>query len=174
MNITSDIDDVALQIEKDLKVLGKDFVPRSRIVAMSRATKSAVSKWASAAAKTAKVPVKLVRRRAKAIEKPNGGYILRIGTLNVRGTGLQPKASKTGVRFSGGRHVKDAFLHPGRPPFRRKGKPRLPVQVPVFEVESQIQTSASVGIARLNEQFPKEFWRKLELELRKLEARRRR
>lgn len=174
--VVTNLEDVARQIAADLNVVQREAIEAAERTAILRASRSALSKWVSAAAKSARVPTKTMRKHAALNFKRGKLRVLQIGTLPIRGTRLKPKTSGRGggVRFYGARHLPQAFIpkNKGKPVFERVGKSRLPIEVPTFPVAEHVVNTKGVAIARLNEQFPKEMERKLGVEIRKMARKR--
>lgn len=174
--VITNLDEVAKQIAADLRVVQKEAIEAAQKTATFRASRSALSKWVSAAAKSARIPIKEMRAHASQNFKRGNSRVIQIGTLPIRGTRLKPKESGRGggVRFYGARHLPQAFIpkKKRKPVFQREGKSRLPIEVPTFEIKQDVLSTVKVAIDRLNEQFPKEMERKLGVEIRKLARKR--
>lgn len=175
--LTHNLDDVAKAIAKDLRVAGKDFIPKATETAKFRASRSALSKWVSASAKAAKVPAKTIRGRSKNSKSKTGGRLLRIGTLNVKAGSLSPKKlARGGYSLRGHGKYPKAFRvqakRGGSFLTQREGASRYPIKSITVPVEQFVRRNARVATDRMDEQFPKEFKRAIGVGLRKLERQR--
>lgn len=176
--LSVNLDEVAKQIQEDLRVTNRDFIPKAQEIGIFRASRSALSNWVRSSAKEAKVPAKVLRGRSKNAKGKTGGRVLRIGTLAVSLGRLNPKkaARGGGYRAGGGRHYPGAFRIKARRGgsfiTQREGQSRYPIKSVTVPVADIVRRNSRVATDRLAEQFPKEFERAIGVNLNRLSRRR--